>query len=186
MKSKLIVEMILIFFILLTSCQANSNTDFQSVGGDFGQIWLKDFLAKNPNRQQESENSTALWNWGGAPKGMMIQNGSLVADPYYYWRSLNYTSGWIGQVYIDQSTGHPIYAYLDPFTGYPDYFYIDPKTGKPVYVNAEPAVQVPGYGSAAPYYWPYDGLPASSNYPWLGNPLSPYGSPTDYGGFGLS
>jgi hypothetical protein len=187
MKLRFKVAAFLILCILLTSCHAQTKANFQSVGGDFGRTWLKDFLAENPERQTKSQNSTTLWNWGGAPKGMMVQNGSLVADPYYYWRSLNYTSGWLGQAYVDPSIGYPVYAYVDPYTGYPDYFYLDPKTGKPVYVNAGAATQVPGYGSATPYYWPYADVPTSSNYPWLGDTsgLLPFGSAADYGGLGM-
>jgi hypothetical protein len=188
MKIKFIAATILIFCILFINCHAQTKANFQSVGGDFGRAWLKDFLAENPDRQPKAQNSTTLWNWGGAPKGMMVQNGSLVADPYYFWKSLNYTSGWMGQVYIDPITGYPIYAYIDPFTGYPDYFYMDPKTGKPVYVNGAAAALVPGYDNDAPYHWPYAGMPTSSNYPWLGDPagLPLYGSAGDYGGLGMA
>ncbi len=187
MKLKLIVAALLILCVLLITCHAQTKASFQNVGGDLGRTWLNNFLAENPDQQPKAQNSTALWNWGGAPKGMMVQNGSLVADPHYYWKSLNYTSGWMGQVYVDPITGYPIYAYVDPFTRYPDYFYMDPKTGKPVYVNAGAAALVPGYDNAAPYYWPYAGMPIPSNYPWLGDPfgLLPYDSAADYGGFGI-
>jgi predicted small secreted protein len=188
MKSSFLVTIVLILSILLTACYAQTTANFQGVGGDYGRAWLKNFLAENPDRQPKAQNSTTLWNWGGAPKGRVIQNGSLVADPYYIWKSFNLTSGWLGQAYIDPTTGYPVYAYVDPYTGYPDYFYVDPKTGTPVYINSGTTAENAGYGNAYPYHWPYVGVPTSSNYPWLGDAsdLPPYGSAAEYGGLGMS
>ncbi|OPY54875.1 MAG: hypothetical protein A4E48_00215 [Methanosaeta sp. PtaU1.Bin060] len=166
----------LVLALVMTSAifQAQAAGDFQTVSGDFGRTWLKEFQSQNPATTQNSE---GLWNWGGAPKGSIIQNGALVADPYYIWKSLNLTSGWMGQVYVDPDTGNPVYAFVDPYTGYPDYFYIDPKTGQPVYINSG----IEG-GSSIPPYSPYYGTPASSAYPWLGYPTD---SPDYYGGLGM-
>jgi hypothetical protein len=179
------ITIILVLGILLATCQAQVTGNFQSVGGDFGRTWLKNFISQNPEEQPQAQNSTALWSWGGSPKGSMIQNGSLVVDPYYIWKSLNLTSGWMGQAYVDPKTGYPIYAFVDPYTGYPDYFFVDPKTGKPVYINSDTATGIPTYSNVPPY-WSYVGTPSSSNYPWLGDPsgLPPYGS--DYGGTGMA
>lgn len=170
---------VLIFGILFVICHAQqSASGYQSVGGDFGKTWLANFLDLNPGLQPKDENSTALWGWGGAPKGSVIQNGLLVTDPYYIWKSLNYTSGWLGQAYVDPITGYPVYAYVDPYTGYPVYFYVDPKTGRPVYINAGATAGTPAYN-----YLPYVGMPNSSNYPWLGDAS---GLPPAYGGMGMS
>ena len=74
--------------VLLATYQARATDNFESVGGDFGRTWLKGTQAQNPAIPQ-TQNSMALWSWGGAPKGSTILNGSLVADPYYLWKSLN-------------------------------------------------------------------------------------------------
>lgn len=183
MDSRFAVTMILISGILLATCQAQAVDTFQAVGSDFGRTWLKDFQSQNTAQQPQAQNSTALWNWGGAPKGSTIQGGSLVADPYYIWKSLNLTSGWMGQAYVDPKTGYPVYAFVDPYTGYPDYFYVDSKTGKPVYINSD-ATGIPTVSSVPPYS-SYVGRPTSPNYPWLGDTS---GLPTyegDYGGTGM-
>jgi len=182
MDYKFIATMVLISGFLLADCAAQATGTFQSVGSDFGRTWIKNFQAQNP-AQPLAQNSTALWSWGGAPKGSTIQGGSLVADPYYIWKSLNLTSGWMGQAYIDPKTGYPVYAFADPYTGYPDYFYVDPKTGKPVYINSG-TTGIPIY-SSIPTYSNYIRRPTSSNYPWLGDPS---GLPTyegNYGGTGM-
>jgi hypothetical protein len=184
MGYRFVVTMVLILGILLAICQAQAIGTFQSVGSDFGRTWLKNFQAQNPAQQPQAQNSTALWSWGGAPKGSTIQNGSLVSDPYNIWKSLNLTSGWMGQAYVDPKTGYPVYAFVDPYTGYPDYFYVDPKTGKPVYINSGTTTGTQTTGSV-PTYLRNVGGPTSSNYPWLGDPS---GLPTyegDYGGTGM-
>lgn len=183
MDYRFAVTMVLISGILLAACPAQATDASLSVGSDFGRTWLKNFQAQNPAQQPPAGNSTALWNWGGAPKGSTIQGGSLIVDPYYIWKSLNLTSGWMGQAYVDPKTGYPVYAFLDPYTGYPDYFYVDPKTGKPVYIN--PGTTGAATYSSVPPYSSYVGRPTPSNYPWLGDPS---GLPTyegDYGGTGM-
>ncbi len=77
-----------------------------------------------------------------------------MADPYYVWKSLNYTSGWLGKVYIDPTTGYPVYGYIDPYTGVQVNYYIDPKTRKPVYTNSYPYYGL-YYDNASPYYFDY-------------------------------
>lgn len=186
MGYKFIITIISVLGILLATCQAQTSGNFQSVGGDFGRTWLKDFQAQNPAKQTKVQNSTALWSWGGAPKGSAIQNGSLVADPYYIWKSLNLTSGWMGQAYVDPKTGHPVYAFVDPYTGTPDYFYVDPKTGQPVYINSDTTTGAQTYSSVPPYS-PYVGAPTPPpNYPWLGDSFSLPSYAGDYGGTGMA
>lgn len=135
---------------LIAGCYAQYPFSSQYVGGDFGRSWLNNFHAYNPpptgpNLQND------LWSWGKAPKGSIIMNGKLVPDPYYAWKSLNYSTGWMGYAYMDPTTGYPIYAYRDPYTGWVRYFYMDPNTGRPVYTY--PYNGYPFYGSGYPYYW---------------------------------
>jgi hypothetical protein len=147
----------LIICLLSVGCYAQSMSYPQSVGGDFGRNWIGSFKAQNP-QPAEPNLKNDLWTWGSSPKGSIMVNGNLVPDPYYIWKSLNYTSGWIGKVYVDPTTGYPVYGYLDPYTGMPIYYYIDLKTGKPVYTNAYPSYGYPYYGTVPPYYSP-DYLP---------------------------
>lgn len=157
----------------------------QYVGGSYGQGWLDSYNAQSPKPAAEQNAGNDLWTWGSAPKGSIIVNGKLVPDPYYIWKSLNYTSGWLGEVYIDPSTGYPVYGYIEPYSGRAIYYYVDQKTGKPVYTNAYPATGVTYYdpfyypyydyyGSASPYYPFYDWqgsytLPPvfGTNSPWV-------------------
>jgi hypothetical protein len=104
----------------------------------------------------------------------MVQNGKLVADPYYYWQSLNLTNGWMGETQVDPYTGYPLYSYIDSNTGVTKSFYVDPNTGKPVYVErGASSSDTPQYGSVSPFYssndwWGSYALPSvfNSNTPW--------------------
>ncbi|MDM7912686.1 MAG: hypothetical protein QUS09_06280 [Methanotrichaceae archaeon] len=167
---------VILIVCLLDACgYAQSMNRAQYVGGNFGQSWIGYNTQTHQPAGQNSGND--LWTWGGAPKGSIIVNGKLAPDPYYIWKSLNYTSGWLGEVYIDPSTGYPVYGYIDPYTGMVIYFYVDPKTGKPVYTNAYPATRYPYYGTYydiispvySSNYWPgYYVLPPvfNTNDPW--------------------
>jgi hypothetical protein len=87
-------------------------------------------------------------------------------DPYYVWKALNYSSGWLGRVYIDPATGYPVYGYIDPHTGLPVYYYLDPNRWKIVYVNAYPYNGLP-YNYSAPPYYAGDFLPVWNSPPAL-------------------
>ncbi|NPV63283.1 MAG: hypothetical protein HPY61_11790 [Methanotrichaceae archaeon] len=50
---------------------------YQSVGGDFGKVWIQNFLAQSRPPVQTS-NNTSLWNWGGSPIDKTIVDGRLV------------------------------------------------------------------------------------------------------------
>jgi hypothetical protein len=143
--------------LIAAGCYAQSMSNPQSVGGDFGRSWISSFKAQNPQPAEQNLKND-LWSWGSSPKGSIVVNGNLLPDPYYIWKSLNYTSGWLGKVYVDPNTGYPVYGYLNPYTGMPIYYYVDPKTKKPVYTNAYPSFAIPYYGSVPPYYSP-DYLP---------------------------
>lgn len=142
MKTAFAVLALITGCLLLSGCQAaDSSNRFQSVGGDYGQSWISDFKAANTDTSaKEDTSANSLWSWGTAPKGSMVVNGKLQADPYYYWKSLNLSSGWIDDSYIDPYTGNQVYGYIDPNTGETKYFYMDPNTGKPVYTTYNPLV----------------------------------------------
>jgi len=144
---------LLIICLLAANCFAQSTSNFQSVGGDFGKKWISSFEAQDSTSSEQNQTND-LWSWGGSPKGSIVVNGQLMADPYYVWKSLNYSSGWLGKVYVDPNTGYPVYGYIDPYTGMQVNYYIDPKTGKPVYTSLYPYYGAVYYGNASPYYSP--------------------------------
>ena len=78
----------LLFFLAVT-CSSQNAPEFQSVSGEFARNWIESFKAENPQPVQESNvstvenNSSNLWNWGGAPRGSRIEDGNLIADPNY-------------------------------------------------------------------------------------------------------
>lgn len=185
MDFKIKVIAVLALSIFLAACCAQSQGYAQGVGGDYGRTWLNNFNTQYT--KPVANNGNDLWNWGGAPKGRIAVNGKLVTDPYYIWKSLNYTGGWLGQVYVDPKTNYPIYGFLDPYSVLPVYFYVDPNTGRPVFTNSGSYAGYPYYDSVSPYYWSNFGMPASTYYPWLGAPTFSYsGTPSyDYLGKGL-
>lgn len=176
------VNGILALSIFFAVCCSPSQEQAQNVGGDYGRTWLNNFNIQNPKSVADNGNGNGndLWNWGSAPKGRIAVNGKLVLDPYYFWKSLNYTSGWLGQVYVDPKTNYPIYGFLDPYTRFPVYFYVDPNTGQPVFTNPGPYSGYPYYSNASLYYPSNFGMPDSAYYPWLGAPILPYGSTPNY------
>ena len=146
---------VLIACLLAVDCYAQSTSRFQSVGGDFGRNVIGTLKANDTQPAPVSNSSNnSLWNWGNAPKGSLIQNGKLVADPFNTWKSLNYTDGWIGEVEKDPYTGFSIYAYKIPGTGETKYFYIDPYTGKPIYVDRGNAIGTENVVGSASYTLP--------------------------------
>ncbi len=158
MRTAFGVMVSLMVFLLAAGCYAQSISNPQSVSGDFGRNWINSFNAQNPQPADQNLKND-LWSWGSAPKGSIMVNGNLVPDPYYFWKSLNYTSGWLGRVYVDPTTGNPVYGYIEPYTGRLIYYYVDPKTKKPVYTNSYPntypSYGYPNYGTVPTYYSPY-------------------------------
>ncbi len=136
MKTALAVIVLLIACLLAVDCYAQGTSRFQSVGGDFGRNVIGTLKANDAQPASAGNNgNNSLWNWGTAPKGSILLNGELVADPFNSWKALNYTDGWIGEVEMDPYTGYSIYSYRIPNTGETKYFYIYPYTGLPVYVD---------------------------------------------------
>ena len=146
MRTALGTIILLMILLLAAGCHAQSMGNPQSVGGDFGRNWISSFKAQNPVPAEQNLKND-LWSWGSSPKGSIAVNGNLLPDPYYIWKSLNYSRGWLGRVYTDQKTGYPVYGYIDPYTGMPVYYYLDPATNRPTYTN----YGYPDYGSAYPY-----------------------------------
>jgi hypothetical protein len=146
---------LMIIYLMASGCSAQSASYASSMSGYFDNNQASSYEVLNPQPSLQGTTND-LWTWGGAPKGSIVVNGNLVPDPYYVWKSLNYTVGWLGEVYVDPGTGYPVYAYINPYTGMQVNFYMDPKTGKPVYLNTYPYYRSQYYGNALPSYsWDY-------------------------------
>jgi hypothetical protein len=151
MKTAPIIAFILVPWIFLAFSNAQDDR-FQSVSGDSARSYLTDLQAEKSKPAEEKDSS--LWTWGSAPRGRKIVDGKLAADPYYIWKSLNYTQGWLGETYVDPTTGYPVYSYIDPSTGMVQNFYVDPTTGGPVYINKYPGAGAQFYDSIPSSYLP--------------------------------
>mgnify|MGYP001165753992 CR=1 FL=1 len=66
---------ILSLLALLAASTAASGAEPVSIGGDFGQSWLKN-LPYQPATSTDDDGS-GLWSWGGVPTGMKVVNGTL-------------------------------------------------------------------------------------------------------------
>jgi hypothetical protein len=66
---------ILSILALLAASTAASGAEPVSIGGDFGQSWLKN-LPYQPTVSTE-DGGSGLWSWGGVPTGMKVVNGTL-------------------------------------------------------------------------------------------------------------
>jgi len=66
---------ILSFLALLVASTSAFCAEPVSVGGDFGQSWLKN-LPYQPATSAE-DGGSGLWSWGGVPLGMTVVNDTL-------------------------------------------------------------------------------------------------------------
>jgi hypothetical protein len=157
-----VIVLVVVFFLAAGSC-AQSESHFQSVGGDYGQSWISSFKANNPQPTDESNSGSSssggnLWSWGSAPRGSMVVDGQLITDPAYILRNLTYTRNWLGETdssnpaytYTDPNTGNQINTYTDPNTGQSYYTYKDPNTNKQIYVYIDPYTGQPTHASFSP------------------------------------
>ncbi len=164
------IVLALVYGFLLAACYAQPTSEFQSVSGDNGRSLLNSFLTQST--KPDENKSSGLWSWGNAPKGSKIVGGKLVADTIYNLTSAKIYTNWLGDTYVDPSTGSPIYSYEDPSTGRTIYYYIDPKNGEPISVNVDPFTGEPVDASLSPYSTSNLGsnsaLPSifSTNNPW--------------------
>lgn len=104
-------------------------SDAQGVGGDYGREWLNTFFTYN-DKPVTSDPTNDLWNWGGTPKGKVLENGKLVEDLRYLNRT-NITGDWLGEkpigtpvqlngsryvgLYGNQTPLSPLYLSDDPW-----------------------------------------------------------------------
>jgi hypothetical protein len=74
-----------IICICLSSICIPLSHGFQSVGEDFGSSWLEKYGTKPISTLEIANN---LWNWGAAPKGFKLHNGTLYppgTEPQWYY-----------------------------------------------------------------------------------------------------
>lgn len=81
------MRIIFLAAICIFSCLACTlpSCGFQSVGEDFGTSWLEKY-GTMPISTLEIANN--LWNWGSAPKGFKLHNGTLYppgTEPQWYY-----------------------------------------------------------------------------------------------------
>ena len=165
MKTALAVMVVLIACLLAVDCYAQSTSQFQNVGGDFGRNVIGTLKANDTQPASASNNTgnSGLWDWGNAPKGTLVVDGNLIGDPKYTMKKLNVTSNWLGDsfvdpygtassanTYTDAQTGEPVKTYVDPISGQSYYTYTDSKTGRLIYVYFNPETGVPTYASFTP------------------------------------
>lgn len=99
---------------LLALVAVASGAEPVSVGGDFGQAWLKNLPYEST---AASEDAGGLWSWGNTPNGYTVENGSLV--PVANGTSQTDQTGieWLGSEPPNASR-----VYFSP-SGYTDYGY---------------------------------------------------------------
>lgn len=72
-------SLVAVICILLSMICTQSSYGFQSVGDAFGTSWLAKY-GTQPISKIENQNN--LWNWGNAPKGFSLLNGTLYPPGY--------------------------------------------------------------------------------------------------------
>ena len=108
-----------------------SALSFLDVGGDYGVSCLKEY-GTEPNVEQDHND---LWNWGDAPKGFEIYNGTVYPPGYAtIWYSPNYATDSIPIIINNSATGSQQTAdnaNLDPWL-------MAQLSGRPVALISEP------------------------------------------------
>lgn len=112
---------------------ASPSFGFEDVGGDYGSSWLEKY-GTMPVSTLETPN--ALWNWGSAPKGFVLRNGTLyppgTAPQWYYPTSItDYSPIVINQTDLSNSPELGIFYMTDPWL-------LAQLTGRPVNIVNEP------------------------------------------------
>jgi hypothetical protein len=162
MKTALAVMVMTIACLLVLDCSAQNMGSYQSVGGNFGKNVLTSLNAPNSqsiatnasNATNATSDNNSLWSWGSVPKGSLLSNGKLVADPFNTWMSTDFANSGMAQVGVDPYKGYPIYAYEVPDTGETKYFYMDPLTGEPFYLDGYNGAVAPDTAQSGSYALP--------------------------------
>jgi len=162
-------------YLVSIGCYAESSGYFTSVGGEYGESVISKFKSSESATDESaadessedagseedsgSDSDSGLWSWGSSPKGSLMIDGGLIADPTYS-KKLNVNKNWLedtyvdpyggstsGYTYTDAETGEPVQTYVDQ-NGRSYYTYTDSSTNKLVYV----------------YFNPYTGEPTSVSF----------------------
>jgi hypothetical protein len=68
------MKLVVLILLLLTLATA---TNYQQVGGEFGQNMIDEFKTEDQAWASPNSNGT-LWDWGSVPKGKSIQDGKPI------------------------------------------------------------------------------------------------------------
>jgi hypothetical protein len=164
MKKELALALFLVAGLMMASCSAEDSSRFQDVGGDYGRKLISTMESDETETTAVSNNNDTLWDWGSTPKGTMVLDGNLIADPRYSPNRLNVVQNWLDEslmdpyssttasayTYTDSITGEVVKTYVDPTTGESYYKYTDSVSGKLVYVYFNPSTGVPTRVTFAP------------------------------------
>jgi len=105
---------------------------YQNVGGDYGSTWLSNYGTMPISTLEEANN---LWNWGNAPKGYTLRNGTVyppgTAPQWYYPYSYSDTTP-----IIINKTQSSYFQTSDSY--YADPWLLAQLTGRPVETVSEP------------------------------------------------
>lgn len=69
-----------------------------AVGGDFGRLWISNYLVQNP-RPEASDSNNTLIGWGGTPKGQIGVDSDLARQQ----NISNLSTDWLGESGIGES-----------------------------------------------------------------------------------
>ncbi len=126
------ISLLAVLCMLLGFMNTIPTQGYQDVGSEFGASWLEKY-GTMPTSTLETQNN--LWNWGSAPKGYSLRNGTLyppgTAPQWYYPASL---TSFI-PIVINQSESSNLqsaYAGTDPWL-------LSQLSGRPVSVIYDPA-----------------------------------------------
>lgn len=111
-------------------------SDAQTVGGDYGREWLNTFFIYN-DKPVTSDPVNDLWNWGGVPKGKLLEGGKLIDDLRYINRT-NITGDWLGE----RPLGAPVQLNLSRYAGLADGLPLSP-----LYLSDDPWVRAQQLGT---------------------------------------
>ena len=125
----LLLAMICISAVAIWACPCFG---FEDVGGDYGSSWLENYGTK-PASTFERPNT--LWDWGSAPKGFALRNGTLYPPgtvPQWYYPIIvnDYNPIVLNQSELTNSQLGNLYT-TDPWL-------LAQLTGRPVNIISEP------------------------------------------------
>ena len=126
---------------------SGQESNYVTVGGEFGQSWIKDFKEQNtpaPSKDLKKD----LWSWGGKPKGKTLTSGGKLVDAINNTTTINTSANWLGDtsalknpVYMNSSSPYGNYGTagmpLSPMFLSDDPWVMAQQLGRPVITPSE-------------------------------------------------